>query len=416
MWQVWLRRADTRVVAILCLVVGVMSFDQVGINFLMPFIKPDLHLKNTQVGLLVSVYWVAFAVSSYASSFLAEALARRKAFLVITLVLFSLCSVVPCFVTSFGTLLAARLAMGFLEGPMLPLAQSIIALESPIERRGTYMGIVGNLGGPILGLFVAPLLLVKLASLYGWRSGFLAIPAPGLLCALLVARLVPEPSAGKSALSRGDAPAASDGRLTEVLRFRNVYLCAVLCCCYLAYINLGFAFLPLFYVNVKQFSPQQMSFLMGLLGIAAAVAGVLLPAISDRIGRRPVMVMAGSLGIAFPLVAIYFGGPVAILAVFLCIAWALSGTPSIFTATIPSETVPARSISTAMGLIVGVGTIGGGFAGPAIAGWSADRWGLQAALMMQAGCAAAAALAAAGLRETAPRKVKSPAGRLASAR
>ncbi|PYO39956.1 MAG: MFS transporter, partial [Gemmatimonadetes bacterium] len=228
MWQVWLRRADTRVVAILCLVVGVMSFDQVGINFLMPFIKPDLHLKNTQVGLLVSVYWVAFAVSSYASSFLAEALGRRKAFLVITLVLFSLCSVVPCFVTSFGTLLAARLAMGFLEGPMLPLAQSIIALESPIERRGTYMGIVGNLGGPILGLFVAPLLLVKLASLYGWRSGFLAIPAPGLLCALLVARLVPEPSAGKSALSRGDAPAASDGRLTEVLRFRNVYLCAVL--------------------------------------------------------------------------------------------------------------------------------------------------------------------------------------------
>ena len=152
MWQVWLRRADTRVVAILCLVVGVMSFDQVGINFLMPFIKPDLHLKNTQVGLLVSVYWVAFAVSSYASSFLAEALGRRKAFLVITLVLFSLCSVVPSFVTSFGTLLAARLAMGFLEGPMLPLAQSIIALESPIERRGTYMGIVGNLGGPILGL------------------------------------------------------------------------------------------------------------------------------------------------------------------------------------------------------------------------------------------------------------------------
>ena len=163
MWHAWLRRSDTRVVAILCLVVGVMSLDQVGINFLMPFIKPDLHLKNTQVGLLVSAYWVAFAISSYGSSFLAEAVGKRKAFLTATLVLFSLCSVAPSFVTSFGDLLAARLAMGLLEGPMMPLAQSIIALESPIERRGTYMGIVGNLGGPILGLFVAPLLLVKLA-------------------------------------------------------------------------------------------------------------------------------------------------------------------------------------------------------------------------------------------------------------
>ena len=409
MWHAWLRRSDTRVVAILCLVVGTMSLDQVGINFLMPFIKPDLHLQNTQVGLLVSAYWVAFAISSYGSSFLAEAVGKRKAFLTATLVLFSLCAVVPSFVTSFGGLLAARLVMGLLEGPMMPLAQSIIALESPIERRGTYMGIVGNLGGPILGLFVAPLLLVKLASLYGWRSGFLVIPAPGLLCALLVARFVPEPAVEKSVVSGAQTPAAPGGRLAEVLRFRNVYLCGLLCCCYLAFINLGFAFLPLFYINVKQFSPQEMSFLMGLLGIAAALSGVLLPTLSERIGRRPVMVLSGALGITFPLVALYFVGPLTALALLLCVTWAFSGTPSIFTATIPSETVPARSISTAMGLIIGVGTIGGGFAGPAIAGWSADRWGLQAALLIQAGCAAAAALAAAGLRETAPKRIKAPA-------
>ena len=152
-----------------------------------------------------------------------------------------------------------------------------------------------------------------------------------------------------------------------------------------------------------------MSFLMGLLGIAAALSGVLLPTLSDRIGRKPVMVLSGALGITFPLVALYFVGPLTALALLLCVTWAFSGTPSIFTATIPSETVAARSISTAMGLIIGVGTIGGGFAGPAIAGWSADRWGLQAALLIQAGCAAAAALAAAGLRETAPKRIKASA-------
>jgi len=144
---------------------------------------------------------------------------------------------------------------------------------------------------------------------------------------------------------------------------------------------------------------------MGLLGISAAFFGVLLPALSDRWGRKPVMVLSSSVGIACPLVAAYFFGPIALLAVFLFVFWAFSGSGSLIVSTIPSETVPPRSVSTAMGLIFAVGMIGGGLAGPAIAGWSADHWGLRAALMLQAGCAAAAVLASMALRETLPRKI-----------
>jgi len=375
---------------------------------LMPFIKPDLNLKNVQVGLLLSVYSGALAISSYAVSSLAESRGKRKSFLVTALLLLSLCSVLPAFTTSFGELLAARMLMGLLAGPMIPLSQSIVALESSVERRGVHMGIVGNLGAPLLGLFVAPLVLVGLASAYGWRTGFFVIAVPGLLCALLVARFVREPMAAKSADSRVTA-SAPRGRLAEVLRFRNVYLCAVLVCCYVAYLSLGFAFLPLFYVNAKQFSPQQMSLLMGLLGVSAALFGVLLPALSDRMGRKSVMILSSALGILCPLTAIYYLGPIAALAILLFVGWAFSGSGSILMSTIPSETVPVRSISTAIGLIVALGVVGGGLAAPAVAGWSADHWGLRAPLILQAGFAAAAVLASLALRETAPRKINAPA-------
>jgi MFS family permease len=402
------RKQEISTVLILCLVIGVMAFDQASVNFLMPFIQSDLNLRNTEVGLLMSAYWAGFAISTYATSFVAESIGRRKLFLLSTLVLFSLCSFFPAYTNSFDALLVVRATMGLLAGPMMPLTQSIIALESADKHRGTNMGLVGNLGAVILGLFVAPLLQVKLASTYGWRSAFFVILAPGFLSAVLLARFVREPTVVRAA-------ASPSGRLAEVLRYRNVYLCALLCVCYLAYGSVGNTFLPLFYVNVKHFTAQQMSFLMGpVLGISFALFSMLFPVISDRIGRRTVMVLASLLSVSFPLVVIYFTGPIPVLAILLAVSSALSATASIFTATVPSESVPSRSISTAMGVVIAAGTIGGGFAGPAVAGWCADRWGLQAALTLQAGCAVAAVLAATALRETAPRKIKNPVGRLAS--
>src|SRR5713226_5670673 len=156
------RHDEVRVVAILCLAWGIVNFDMLGINYLMPFIVPSLKLSHMQVGILVSVYWVPFAFSSYFAGKLTDRIGKRKTFLLWTLLLFSVSSVLPGMATSFPALLTARLFMGLLEGPVLPLAQSIIALESPVERHGINMGIVQSLGASVFG-FLSPLLLVELA-------------------------------------------------------------------------------------------------------------------------------------------------------------------------------------------------------------------------------------------------------------
>jgi sugar phosphate permease len=80
-------------------------------------------------------------------------------------------------------------------------------------------------------------------------------------------------------------------------------------------------------------------------------------------------------------------------------------------ATIPSETIPARYIATAVGLSVGIGEVLGGVSAPAVAGSAADRYGLSAPLLIQAGCALIGALLALALKETAPRRLAAPTAR-----
>ncbi|NJO25630.1 MAG: MFS transporter [Bacteroidia bacterium] len=59
-----------------------------------------------------------------------------------------------------------------------------------------------------------------------------------------------------------------------------------------------------------------------------------------------------------------------------------------------------------MGLIMGIGELVGGFAAPAIAGWSADTFGMNAPFFIAAGAVLIATFIAFLLIETAPVKLK----------
>ena len=399
-------RYEVRLVAILCVTIGIVNCEMFGVNYLMPFIEPALQLSNTQIGILGSGYWVAFAISTYLGGALADKLGKSKMILQYTLVLFAVTSVLSGFTTSFLGLLAARVVMGLLEGPAYLLPQSIIAAASPVERSGMNMGLVQNVGNLLSGV-MAPLLLVRLATHYNWRIGFFIVAIPGLISAALVAWLVREPVA-RAAIPQDGGTTLPDGPagLREVLRSHNIWLCVGGGCCFIGYITITYGFMPLFLTQIRHFSPAQMSVIMSVLGVSGLVLGVTLPAVSDRTGRKPMMIVTGVLGTIVPLAAMFYSGPLAVLAVFTFVGWALAGASPVIMATVPSESVPVRSISTAIGLIIAVSTLVGGVAGPALAGWSADHWSLTVPMLMDAGCCVIIAALSLALHETAPAKTK----------
>jgi MFS family permease len=396
------RHYERMVVAALCLAWSVVNAEFLGINYLMPFVAASLRLSNTQVGILVSVFWIPFAFASYFSGVLTDRLGKRKRALTAVLVVFSLASFVSGLTSSFGALLAARLAMGLLEGPILPLAQSIVALETPIARRAMNMGIVQSVGPGVIAGLLAPLLLVTLAVRYGWRSGFFVGVVPGLVCAGLLAYFLREPQANPSPAGRTDV-GRSEGEavgIRQMLGIRNIWLCSALSILFVTQSLIGLGYLPLFYVRDRHLPPGQMSELMSLWGVASIVFGLAIPALADRIGRKQAAIIASLMGVICPLAALYYPGPLPILGFLMFLGWAPVGASILFMATIPAESVPARSITTAIGLTFATGTLIGGGAGPSVAGWIADTWGLRVSLLLAAAVCAAMAAISLALWET----------------
>ena len=117
---------------------------------------------------------------------------------------------------------------------------------------------------------------------------------------------------------------------------------------------------------------------MSVLGLSAAFFSFVVPALSDRFGRRPVIVIFNLIGLLVPLAALHFHGSLFMLGTLIFFGWSASGTFPLFMGTVPSETIPARYVATSLGMVVGLGEILGGVGAPAIAGRAADHYGLQA--------------------------------------
>jgi MFS family permease len=401
-------RYEQRLIWVLGITFGFLFLDRNAASFVMPFIVTDLGFNNQQVGLIASALSFTWAVSAFLGGALSDRTGRRKAILLASVIAFSLCSFLSGLAASFAALLAARLLMGLAEGPFLPVCQSLVASESEHSRRGHNMGVMQNFGSNFLGSFIAPLVLIPIAMHWSWRTSFFLAGVPGLVMAVLIARCVREPERKPEAASGGGV--STEISYLAMLRYRNMILCVLMSIVMVAWMVLGWAFLPLFYVKVRQISPGAMSVLMSLLGLSAAFFSFVVPRLSDRLGRRPVVVGFNLLGLLVPLAALYCDRSLYLLGALIFLGWSASGTFPLFMGTIPSETIPARYVATSLGLTVGIGEILGGVSGPAVAGWAADRYGLTAPMLMQAGCALVGALLGLALRETAPSRVAVAAG------
>jgi len=380
---------------------GFVFFDRLALNFLAPFLVPELHLNNTQLGALAGGLALTWAIAGYAVGTLSDYFQNRKTLLVCAIVIFSICSVGSGLANSFLTLLAARLVMGFAEGPVLPIAQSIMAAESSEHRRGFNMGVLQNFFSALLSNFAAPLVLVAIGQIYGWRSAFYIAAVPGFVVAALIVAFIREPSLGAAPISA--ASARNTIPLSTMLKHRNIWVCAIVSCLMVSWLLIQITFLPIYLVQVRGLSPSVMSVAVAATGIATVASSIIVPALSDRFGRRPILILSGFVGVIAPVAIVMFDGPLPLLVLFMGLGHLAVGSFSLFMATVPSETIPRTHVATALGFIMGMGELAGGFAGPALAGIASDVFGPSSSMWIAATLCICAGLLCLLLDETAPR-------------
>lgn len=399
-------RYENQLLLMLFFAFGFVNFDRLAISFLFPFMSKDLGLSATKLGLLSSALALTWALSGWIAGLLSDATGRRKHLLICMICLFSVCSIFSGLVSGFGALLICRIIMGIAEGPVLPLSQALMAFESTSSRRGFNMGFLQAAAAGLLGMVVGPLVIIGTANAYNWRVAFFITGLPGIILAVVMMKFLREPSKISVQASTVNSTEEDQIRLADVLKRKNVILCAAVFCCFVTWLILLLTFTPAFLVNVKHISPQRVGGILALMGVAVVLWGCGLPLLSDRVGRKPIVIFGALVSAVFPVALLQVGSSELQIGAVMLLTFVGVGCFPLVMATIPFESVPARYLAGTLGLIAGMGELVGGMLAPTIAGVQADLHGLFAPLIISAGAAVLAAVLSCGLTETAPMKIR----------
>lgn len=385
---------ENGLVALMAFTFGCLFFDRLALNFLIPYVAKDLQLSDTHIGLLAGALSLAWAFSSYFSTAWAETNNKKKMVFIAAVFTFSICSFWSGVAVSFATLFLARLVMGFSEGAVIPLAQNFVERESSPKRLGLNAGILQGVGSALFGSILAPVILVQIAESMGWRNAFYIAGVPGLILGLLAWRYIKKSTAESTGVKE-----QSTTNFSELWAYNNVKWGIPLACCVFGWWFATLPFISKYFVNVQGMTGDEMGKTMGLLGVSGLLSSIIVPGLSDRIGRKPVMFIFMTLGILYPF-AVYFLAGTAFHLPAMFITYFMMGCLAMVAAVIPSEAVPTHLRAKAMGLIMGVGEIVGGVLVPALAGVLSDKVAPSAFLWVSSSLAFLGLFFAMKLQET----------------
>lgn len=390
-------RYERTLVAILFFSWGTVFFDRMAQMYLAPYFAPEFGLNHQQVGTLASVLALCWAGSTLFFGALSDRVGRKRV-LVPAVFAFSVLSWLSGTAHTYSQLLLIRALMGLAEGPTWSVITALIEDSSPIGRRGRNIGLVVS-AAALVGLSAAPILTTQVAARWGWRAAFFFAGLPGLLSGFLIWKFVEEPPA----TDRGGREKASFADYLSIVRYPNIWLCCLGAAGFMSWLFALNVFAPLYITEVAQQPATTAGVLLGASGLGSFFLGFLLPALSDRVGRKPVLLLMGVMSAVVPLaflVPLLYVYPI-VLAVIVFAANTGQGIASLVLVLVPTESVPPQFRATSIGMATLVGEVMGATLAPTVAGALAERYGLGLTMWLAAGGSAVVVVATLLLRETA---------------
>lgn len=249
-------------IALLAVGVFINYVDRGNLATAAPLIKDQLHLSNTQAGVLLSAFFWTYVPFQLIAGWLAERIGPYRT-LAMGVALWSVATFASGLAGGFFGLLLLRLLLGIGESATYPCNAKILASNLPPEKLGAANGTlgIGQALGPAVGTFGGGLLIAG----FGWRPVFLLF---GLASALW---LIPWLRTTRTTAA-WDRPTQTMPTLRAILARREVWGAGL---GHFAF-NYGFYFvitwLPLYLVKARGFTITEMSIVGGLLYLIYAVS------------------------------------------------------------------------------------------------------------------------------------------------
>ncbi len=259
---------------------------------ILPEIAETLGVNSFWQGMLLTAYALSLGVSALITGPASDRIGRRRILLygtglmAITLALHTVAA-------NYELLLLMRLLAGIGGGMLSGGSVAYVGDYFPYEKRGWANGWV--MSGVAFGQVAGVPLGKVLAAGFGYRWPFLMFAIPMGLATVLIWRFVPQPSADL------------DDEALTVRRFLNKYLgllkksriAAAVGAYFLMFCGIGLftSFLPTWLETTIGVSSYSIALLFAIGGSANVLASPLAGRLSDKIGRKP-LVIGSSLALA----------------------------------------------------------------------------------------------------------------------
>ena len=345
---------------------------------LMPFIRESFGFDYTRVGFLISALNIAYGFAQLPGGWLGDRVGYARLILVgISGV--SLFGLLMGLAPGFLVMAVVLVFMGIAGGGYHPSASPLISSAVDPAHRGKALGIhqIGGTGS----FFLAPFIAVGIARAFGWRGTFIALSVPMLLFGIFFFYMLKgwgyvreKGTAEKKTATGSGETAHSAGRLVPVI---------ILSALIQIFIYTTISFVPLFVVDELGGSKEAAALLLSVAHLAGLWAGPAAGFFSDRIGKIPIILIAGLLAGPFIYLLTHTSVGWSITAVLLCLGMAqYMSMPASESYVIGHA--PEKGRSTVLGVYYFVSRGGPGLLAPVL-GYLMDRYGFATALTAAGG-------------------------------
>jgi MFS family permease len=362
-----------------------------------PAVKADLHLSDTQLGLLASAFmWVYLSVAPV-FGVLADRRSRPR-LMGLGVGTWSLATALSGMVRSYGQLLFGRALVGVGEASYGSVAPAMLSDAFEPAHRGRALAVfsmaipVGSALGYLLGgLF---------EQAFGWRAAFFIVGIPGMWLAWTVGRLsdVARGGTGQAALTPRPAAVPRLADYLELLKTKS-YLLNCLAMTGMTFAVGGLAaWVPTYLVRVRGMGLAEANLVFGLLTLVSGLGGTMAGGwLGDRLlPRLPTayfLVSGVGLVLSVPCAAAVIlldDRTWVLVAIFLAEVFIFLNTGPLNAIVANVSRSEVRATAYAVNIFV-IHALGDAIS-PTIVGMVSDRIGLSAAFWIAPGALALAAL------------------------
>jgi MFS family permease len=207
------------------------------------------------------------------------------------------------FATSFATFAIPNIASRIGGSPQHPVGNGLLAEQFPPERRG--FAISAHIAGGNVGTVVVALIGVPLIALVGWRGAAIVFGLPAIAIAVAILLFVRERGTDRAAAVASGTVRRAFGRILGDADLRWLFLTSVVGGGGrgLGVVNL---FLLLYLTLVIGLDTELAGLMYGVLIVFSVPMPLLAGWLSDRVGRKPVIIgvyLGGAIGFVVLLAA-----------------------------------------------------------------------------------------------------------------